>query len=183
MTLTEIAEKHGTDKCPALALSYTPFYEELLAGRDVRRLLEIGIWEGQSLRMWAEWLPEAEIWGVDIDPARLVFEGRIRSSACDQGDPAALAHLARSIGVLDVVVDDGSHLAIHQGISANALLPFVAPGGLYIIEDVHRKAIDLVAACLQAPKSGGSYSVRVARFDGPKIGTDDDTLIVIEVLK
>ena len=151
MTLTEIAEKHGTDKCPALAHSYTPFYEELLAGRDVRRLL--------------------------------VFEGRIRSSACDQGDPAALAHLARSIGVLDVVVDDGSHLAIHQVISANALLPFVAPGGLYIIEDVHRKAIDLVAACLQAPKSGGSYSVRVARFDGPKIGTDDDNLIVIEVLK
>ena len=182
MTLTELAEKHGTDKCPSIAHSYTPFYEELMAGRDIRRLLEIGIWEGQSLRMWEEWLPGAEIYGVDIDPARLVWGGRIRSSLCDQGDGSALAELARSIGVLDVVVDDGSHLAIHQVVSANALLPFVAPGGLYIIEDVHRKALDLVVACLKAP-AGVSCTARVVRFDNPKVGTDDDNLIVVEVTK
>jgi hypothetical protein len=41
--LCKIAAKWGTDKVPSIGHSYTPYYHELLKGKTVRRMLEIGI--------------------------------------------------------------------------------------------------------------------------------------------
>jgi hypothetical protein len=54
-----------------------------------------------------------------------------------QDDPAFLRRAAGSLGRLDVVVDDGSHVAKHQLASFDVLFDLLAPGGLYVIEDVH----------------------------------------------
>ena len=43
----------------------------------------------------------------------------------------------REMGGLDIVMDDGSHVATHQRVSFETLFPLLADGGLYLIEDTH----------------------------------------------
>jgi hypothetical protein len=65
--LDEIARKFGTDKS-SLLNALTEKYEMYLEPRRHERLtlLEIGIYQGASLRMWHEYLPEATIAGADV---------------------------------------------------------------------------------------------------------------------
>ncbi|HET7375323.1 MAG TPA: hypothetical protein VFK30_01370, partial [Anaerolineae bacterium] len=43
----------------------------------------------------------------------------------------------KSVPVLDIVIDDGSHLADHQIVSFEELLPHLRAGGVYCCEDIH----------------------------------------------
>lgn len=160
MTLRELALKHGSDK--AGWHEYVHGYEQLLKGRPVKRLLEIGIgtpngiWvmvqkngvyhAGASLRMWRDYFPEAQIFGFDINPKALIHEERITSILADQNDFTSL-HMAVLQSTLDlspgddprfdVIIDDGSHRPDHQIFSMQSLLPMLAVGGVYIIEDIY----------------------------------------------
>ena len=149
MNLKPIAAKYGSDKCAWH--SYGPIYDSIFAGATVRKVLEIGIGckavmgdayeNGASLRMWAEYFPDAEIYGLDISPDALVNEGRIHSHVCDQGKIQSLLAARDFIGSdFDLIVDDGSHQPEHQILSACVLWPCVAPGGRYVIEDVWNAA-------------------------------------------
>jgi hypothetical protein len=56
----------------------------------------------------------------------------------DMGSRADLRRMARSVPTpFDIIVEDGSHASHHQQIALATLFPFVAAGGLYIIEDLH----------------------------------------------
>ena len=136
-SLCRLAAKYGSDKCLP-EHNYTPFYAGLLSGRRIHRVLEIGIGTGASLRMWAEYFPDAEIFGMDIDESRLVNEGRIRSFFCDQGDEAMLweLKLASRFGLFDLIIDDGSHRLSDQVISAGFFVRCLNFKGLYAIEDI-----------------------------------------------
>jgi hypothetical protein len=57
MKLKEIGEKYGTDK---VEHDYLDFYEKELP-KQVGKLLEIGVLNGASLRMWKEYYTEAAI--------------------------------------------------------------------------------------------------------------------------
>ena len=143
--LCELARHHGTDKGGwhqthgQFCHDYTPVYHRLLGHRraEVWRVLEVGVHYGRSLRMWADYLPNATIIGLDIHEPHLFTEGRIRCYWADQGRPETLRASVASAGggMFDLVVDDGSHHPDHQAITATALLPYLAPGGLYVIED------------------------------------------------
>ena len=139
-TICELAKRFSTDKEP-VRHNYTPVYAYLTAGRPIHAVLEIGIGGGESLRMWEAAFPEAEIWGVDNDASRMVNEGRIRSRLCDQSDGVQLGSLAREFREqgkrFGLIVDDGSHDSTHQVLSANTLIPLLADGGHYVIEDVN----------------------------------------------
>lgn len=131
--LCQLAEKYGTDKL----YHYTPFYDLLFRGirGNVRAVLEIGVKDGASLRMWADYFPGAKIYGMDIKPAPL-NDDRIFAFFGDQSKEADLQH-AGELGPFDLIVDDGSHKANEQILGAVTLMPFVREGGLYIIEDVN----------------------------------------------
>ena len=150
--LCRLAAKWKTDKVPSICHGYTPYYHELFKGRDIRKMLEIGIGfpetmcptvgtgykTGASLFMWEEYFPGAEIYALDIRPDLLVNEGRIKSFLCDQGNESSLREAAEKLGDgFDLIIDDGSHFPEHQVLSAVTLIPLILnPGGLYIIEDV-----------------------------------------------
>jgi hypothetical protein len=143
--LCELARKHACDKGGKHTLAgehchnYTPAYHELLGHRreKVRRVLEIGVHKGASLRMWEEYFPNADIIGVDIDKACLFNAGRIRCYFGDQNDEQRVAKIAqREVLPFDLIVDDGSHRAADQVRTAKALLPYLARGGIYVCEDV-----------------------------------------------
>ena len=132
--LCKLAEKYGADKGPS-EHNYTPLYDLLFRDRAISRILEIGIDTGASLRMWEKYWPDAKVWGADINPSTLINEGNIRSILCNQGDENCLKDLVVH-GFYDVIIDDGSHAPEHQLLSLKVLLPSLATGGLYIIEDV-----------------------------------------------
>jgi predicted O-methyltransferase YrrM len=135
--LCELATKYGTDKGPS-GHNYTPIYHLLLAWKKVKKVLEIGIASGASLRMWEEYFPEAEIYGLDTnisDPS--VPTTRIKCFQCDQSNLASLLNVIPQIGAnFDLIVDDASHRAEDQVLSAHVLLPLLTPEGVYVIEDV-----------------------------------------------
>jgi hypothetical protein len=39
------------------------------------------------------------------------------------------------MGGVDIVLDDGSHIAKHQRVSLDTLLPLLSEGGIYVVED------------------------------------------------
>ena len=160
--LCELALKYGTDKAfreriPGSsgysAHDYTPYYHELLRDRDIRRVLEVGIgdkcYNAASLRMWAEYFPQAEIYGCDIDLSTFVFDNpRIHCFYCDQSSPVSLQQVVfQTGGQFDLIVDDGSHRIDHQQLTFQVLYPLLNPKGVYIIED-----IDAVKQVAQAIK-------------------------------
>lgn len=142
-TLDEIMLATGTDK-NSDGHGYAAIYDELFTPlRSINlRFVELGVWEGASLRAWAKYFthPEAQIIGVDNDLARLapLADKRITALSCQLDNIRELNVLAAALaGPLDVVVDDASHLVIQQMACFDVLWPRVKPGGYYVIEDLH----------------------------------------------
>lgn len=163
LELTQLANRFGSDKGDTVlcAHTYTRVYESLLAPAcdQPLRLLEIGLLHGQtqqtmqgrldevgcpSLKMWAEYLPNAEIFGLDIVDFRQLSEPRMTVFQGDQSNPDDLARLASEAGgPFDIIIDDGSHASHHQQIALASLFEHLAPGGLYCIEDLHYQPSNL----------------------------------------
>jgi cephalosporin hydroxylase len=92
------------------------------------RLLEIGVYKGGSLLMWRRYFGEAAtIYGIDIDESCAAHDGKgghVRIGS--QADPSFLLSVVRQMGGIDVVIDDGSHVAQHQRASFNTLFPMLS---------------------------------------------------------
>ncbi len=149
--LDQLAIKHGTDKS-STEHSYTHLYDATFA--QLRhwpiRLLEIGVEEGRSLRMWEDYFPKARIFGIDIrqDCRRFQTE-RTRIFIGDQSDHAFLERVVSEAGgYFDIIIDDGGHWMHEQITSLQTLWPFLSPMGIYVIEDLHTSYI---------PEYGGGF--------------------------
>jgi len=147
--LCELCVRYGTDK---VTWGYTPHYFAHFKDRrdKVRRVLEIGICGyrdipnnvvGASLFVWRDFFPNAEIYGLDND-SRFIFndQERIHTALCDAYDAAMLNGVFTrwnvGPGFFDFIVDDAVHDPIPQVSLFNELVPALAVGGLYAIEDV-----------------------------------------------
>ena len=98
-------------------------------------LLEIGILDGGSLRLWKRFLPKARIVGIDLELPDLDLPG-VEMHQGDQSDESFLASLASRYGGFDIVIDDGSHIGAHVRASFRVLFPALRPDGWYVIEDL-----------------------------------------------
>lgn len=104
------------------------------------RFLEIGVSEGGSQVFWRTYFgPDATVFGIDIDPtcADLVDPSVSHVRIGSQADPQFLRSVVAEMGGVDVVLDDGSHVADHQRASFATLWPLLTVGGVYVIEDTH----------------------------------------------
>lgn len=103
------------------------------------KMLEIGVFKGGSLEVWRQYFgPEATIFGIDINPECAGFvdaPNQVRIGS--QADPAFLRQVVEEMGGVDIILDDGSHIARHQEVSFETLFPLLNDGGLYVIEDMH----------------------------------------------
>lgn len=140
MTLTGLSAKYGSDKHYACETGYTDFYEEMFSRCKNWgiKLLEIGIFEGASLKMWKEYFPLGQIVGVDINKECLGYkEPGIIIRIGSQSDREFLNEVGTQEGNFDIIIDDGSHVPEDQQISFFELFKYLNPGGFYIIEDIH----------------------------------------------
>lgn len=137
--LCHLAIKYGTDRHPLSKHSYTIYYYNLFKDRreSVKKVLEIGVGEGPGLRMWRDFFPNAMIYGADNEPGRIFEEERIKVFKADQSSKRDLINLLKKTGTdLDIVIDDGSHVAADQISTCLTLLPHLPKEVVYIIEDV-----------------------------------------------
>lgn len=121
-------------------VDYASVYERYLRPWRGRRftLLELGVYRGESLRMWRDYFPKARIVGLDIDPEAARRAPGFEVYVGSQADPELLDRVARELSTIDVVIDDASHINELTAASFRSLFPHVASGGLYFIEDVPR---------------------------------------------
>jgi hypothetical protein len=138
-TLDELALKHGTDKASS-DHGYTKYYELYFDSyRDFDfKFLEIGVYDGSSVKLWKEYFTKAEITSIDIDPRCTMYtEDRINIEIGDQTDPAFLRQVNAKYGSFSIILDDGGHSNKQQIVSFETLFPLLNPGGIYVIEDLH----------------------------------------------
>jgi 8-demethyl-8-alpha-L-rhamnosyltetracenomycin-C 2'-O-methyltransferase len=169
-TLTKISEKYDTSKRTELQCAhYSRIYERYFSALRERplTLLEIGVLRGESLKMWEEYFPNAEIYGVDIDISRAVNNiihsehPRIKLTEFNQENIAHHRSLIHDIikKPLDIVIDDGSHKNAHQILSFREIFPYVSSGGIYVIEDLCTSywSDPIANSGLSDPRSAISY--------------------------
>lgn len=131
-------------------LHYFDAYDEELApyrhgfpipGGGVRplRVLEIGTSHGGSLQLLRKFFGnEAVLYAVDVDERCAVIDDPdLHVRIGSQADSAFLLRVVKEMGGVDLVIDDGSHVAKHQMSSFQTLFPVLENGGLYVVEDLH----------------------------------------------
>jgi len=128
----DIGNKTNTDKITHHG--YDRFYPNYIK-RDIKKLLEIGVEEYNSINLWLEYCSNAFIYGFDIKTE--FSNNRVHVIKGDQSNENDLNNLINIIGNnIDVIIDDGSHIPTHQIFSFIKLFNLLTEGGIYIIEDI-----------------------------------------------
>jgi cephalosporin hydroxylase len=140
-TLTEIANKYTCDKGTEHyeKHGYTEEYQKIIPSSGEVNLLEIGVWHGDSLKMWREYNPEMKIDAIDInmDVYNYIKDSdKIKIHIGDQTDYNFLTSVV-SDKTYDFIIDDGSHKSQDIIMSFKFLYDYLKPGGYYFIEDLH----------------------------------------------
>jgi hypothetical protein len=75
MSLQDIADNSRTDK--NTIHSYLPLYQQLLIKKKetAKNVLEIGIQNGGSIKLWNDYFTNANVYGLDIMSINDVWEG------------------------------------------------------------------------------------------------------------
>jgi hypothetical protein len=133
-------------KNPPLARRYLELFAELRP----TAMLELGVYQGGSTALAALVAEPEVLVAVELSPERVGALDTLLASrgidekvhlayGVDQADAAAIAGVLEAAGVhgpvLDLVIDDASHLVDETRRSFDLLFPHLRPGGKYIIED------------------------------------------------
>jgi hypothetical protein len=144
MTLDQIGQQYNTDKSSVFH-NYLNLYDDRL--KEIRHnknnILEIGIFNGDSIRMFTEYFDNSKIIGFDIDDkSHLTGNERNVILVGDQADRNFLNKFEDDY--FDVILDDGSHVMEHQQISIGVLFKKLKSGGIYIVEDLHTSVLEYI---------------------------------------
>jgi hypothetical protein len=164
LDLGELFNLHKTDKDHGGRGGLTEAYHILFAEKreTIKYVLEVGIGTmkvgaassmignglpgykpGGSLRAWRDYFPNAEIVGIDIqEDCMLSNENRIHTFLCDSTNSTAVENFKRDLcskGItsqFDLIIDDGSHIAMDQLNTLKNLFPLLKDNGIYALEDI-----------------------------------------------
>ena len=149
---------------------YGDFYQRYFPEPErTHNILEMGIFEGESIRWLLNEYPKAHIYGIDILGPLEIWPRDVRVGylQADQSSPEQLSAVLSNIDrQFDLVIEDGSHEPPHQRNSLIAVAPWMAPGGTYVVEDIHTSYRQLVREGLvgSSPDSPGVWTLRLQRI-------------------
>ncbi len=166
--LKECLDRYGSDK--ATEHNYHNVYGPILSNREaIRSILEIGLGTnntdvvsnmgakgkpGASLRAFRDFLPNATIYGADVDRRILFSDERIDTFHVDQTDASSFTSLREALpDELDLVIDDGLHSPDANIRTLEFGLSKIKKGGWVVIEDIgsHAPPVwEVVASLLPA---------------------------------
>src|SRR5574339_18444 len=158
-TLTEIwtrLSKQGYESDKGSVHSYLPVYEKIFEQyrHTALNVLEIGIFKGDSLRMWAEYFTKANIYGIDcsltphdgmanlqplmdeilhVNPYAPLYNTHVHIFDAENVTEVSRRFFGTKF---DVIIEDAGHEINQQLNLFKIWQPYLVKDGLYIIEDI-----------------------------------------------
>lgn len=139
-TLHDIGVAHGTDQ--STFHDYLTRLEPFFVGMRQCgiRLLEIGVAGGASLRTWAEYFPNSEIYGIDhtAEYVQVDCGPRVKIALADASRAKDWEFVEKTWpGGFDIIIDDASHSVAATMAAFSFGWPSLRPGGIFVLEDLH----------------------------------------------
>lgn len=126
---------YNTDK---FELGYVKeFYNDLFTDKrtEIKNVLEIGIHQGNSILLWRDFFPSADIYGMDINVCPdLVGKDRITQIITDAYKRQSLENFANI--KFDVIIDDGPHTFESMKFFLENYLTLLNEDGVAVLEDI-----------------------------------------------
>ena len=188
--LKDLFDRYGSDKGDP-DHRYHLLYGALLPTTEASAVLEIGLGTnnpdvvsnmgtrgkpGASLRAFRDYLPDAQIYGADVDRGILFSESRISTFFVDQTDFETFSALGTSLPAqFDLIIDDGLHSPNANLATLIFGLERLKVGGHLLIEDISPDALpvwQLVSAALLPNE-----------YDSDVIVTENKLLFLVRRLK
>lgn len=141
--LIDLIDDTRTDK--NTCHSYIDLYDTLLASKKetARNVLEVGIFEGGSIKLWSQYFTNATVYGLDIRHYDNIWEELKNKeniklfSSYDAYNDETFATNFLSTGVkFDFMLDDGPHTLESMIQFIKLYSQIMADDGILIIEDV-----------------------------------------------
>ena len=141
--LSEIVDNTRTDK--NTVHSYLELYQELLFSKKetAKNVLEVGILNGGSIKLWNDFFPNANVYGLDIIPINYIWD-EIKNkdkitlyNSVDAYDETFFktTFLDKNIQC-DFMLDDGPHTLESMKQFIKLYSQIMTDDGILIIEDV-----------------------------------------------
>ena len=137
--LINIGKKYPTSKNRSGFVELYEVFFESFRNKKIN-ILEIGVDNGDSLRLWSEYFTNANICGIDIKKKQFQIN-KVNILCGDQSDELFLKSVVDKYRNFDIIIDDGSHVSKHIISSFNFLFKYLNKDGLYIIEDLQTSYI------------------------------------------
>jgi hypothetical protein len=140
--LQQLVDNSRTDK--NTVHSYLEVYDSLFSRirESAQNVLEVGVSEGGSIKLWHDYFPTAKIYGIDITPIRLTWKDILPLKRVHIL-PNISAYEKRTLDILeslhvkfDMILDDGTHFPQDQIYFVKNYLPFLSDTGIFIVEDL-----------------------------------------------
>jgi len=165
MNLINISTEFNSDK--QWRHKYFNIYEQYFnpyKNQNIK-LFEIGILNGESLRIWEKYFNNEKsiFYGVDIDMNQIsgTFNDRVIIEKVNQRNREEVITFAEKYGKFDIIIDDGDHQPLSQQMCFGILFKYLNPKGIYVIEDLHT-----------------SYNIGRLQLDKTQISTIDILMIL-----
>ena len=140
-SLKTIFDQNDCDK--SSKHGYHTIYQNYMKPRrdDPINILEIGIFEGKSVKSWLEYFPNAKIYCVDVftrvspDQIEVLNDDRVVWAKCDSTLQSEVSKLWKGVK-FDFIIDDGLHTPAANRLTFSNFIGSLNFGGKYFIEDV-----------------------------------------------
>jgi len=135
--MSELIEIGKNFKTTKNRTGFLPIYEKYFHNYKNKKIniLEIGIDDGGSLKLWRKYFPNANIVGLDIFEKDFEING-VKMFQGDQSNISDLKRITNEYKDFDIIIDDGSHVSKQTIKSFHYLFDFLKKDGLYVIEDL-----------------------------------------------
>ena len=132
--LIYISDKHNPTKNKKEFLKIYSNYFNDYKDKEIN-ILEIGVYKGESLKIWREYFSKAKICGIDINEIKFKIDG-VDIIKADQASVKDLTSICEKYKNFDIIIDDGGHHSNQITTSLNFLFDYLNDNGLYVIEDL-----------------------------------------------
>ncbi len=141
MSLEELADNEKTDKNTVHA--YLPLYQSLLEGKKdtAKNVLEIGIKNGGSIKLWSDFFTNATVYAIDIQkdipPQLLNNEKIVLYMSTNAYDEEIFKNIFLNNNIkYDFILDDGPHTLDSMIKFIKLYSQIITDDGILMIEDV-----------------------------------------------